>query len=190
MNTDSSILLWINGHYAEWSDMLMWTVSRTATWIPLYVLLVGLIVWKYRNWQTVLVVLIGFAVAVGLSDFVCSGVLKPLVCRLRPTHEPALDPVHLVRGYTGGLYSFCSSHAANTMCVATLFSLLWRNKIATASLMTWVALVSYSRMYLAAHYPTDIIVGLLLGALFAVAVFEVLRRWLHVADGVAQQGGS
>ena len=190
LNTDSSILLWINGHYAAWSDTLMWAVSRTATWIPLYVLLVGLIVWKYRNWRTVLLILLGFAVAVGLSDFVCSGVLKPLVCRLRPTHEPALDPVHLVRGYTGGLYSFCSSHAANTMCVATLFSLLWRNKIATAGLMTWVALVAYSRMYLGVHYPTDIIAGLFLGALCAVAVFVTISRWRHVDDEAAQRGGS
>lgn len=190
MNIDADILLWINGHYAEWSDELMWYVSCTATWIPLYVLLAGLIVWKYRNWRTVLVVLIGFGVAVGLSDFVCSGVLKPLVCRLRPTHEPALDPVHLVRGYTGGLYSFCSSHAANTMCVATLFSLLWRKQTATAGLMTWVALVAYSRMYLGAHYPTDIIAGLLIGVLFAVSVYRVLRHWLRVDDGVARQGDS
>ena len=168
----------------------MWYISRSTTWIPLYVLLAGLIVWKYRNWRTVLLILLGFAVAVGLSDFVCSGVLKPLVCRLRPTHEPALDPVHLVRGYTGGLYSFCSSHAANTMCVATLFSLLWRSKIATAGLMTWVALVAYSRMYLGVHYPTDIIAGLFLGALFAVAAFVAIRRWLRVDDGVARQGDS
>ena len=191
MNLDSTILLWINGHYNEWLDLFFWYVSKAGTWIPLYVLLVGLIAYKYRNWKTVLIILIGFGVAVGLSDYLCSGILKPLVCRLRPTHEPALEGmVHLVRGYTGGLYGFCSSHAANTMAVGLLFSLLYRNKIATVSLMTWVALNCYSRMYLGVHYPTDIIAGLFLGALCAVAVFVTISRWRHVDDEAAQQGGS
>lgn len=176
----------------------MWTVSRAATWIPLYVLLVGLIVWRYRtNWKAIVCILIGFAVAVGLSDFTCSGILKPLVCRLRPTHEPQLaGMVHLVNGYTGGLYSFCSSHAANTMAVALLFSLIWRNKIATAGLMTWVALNCYSRMYLGVHYPTDILCGLLIGSTWSLLVYLILQRLVlqpsspHADDEAAQPGGS
>ena len=187
---DSAILLWINGHYAYWSDSLMWVVSQTMTWIPLYGLMLGLIVWKYRNWKPVVLILLGFVVAVGLSDFIASGILKPLVCRLRPTHEPALDPIHLVKGYTGGLYGFCSSHAANTMSCALLFSLLWRNKIATTGLMTWVALVSYSRVYIGVHYPSDVIAGWLVGALLAVLGYRAVTHWLRVDGEVVQQGGS
>ena len=187
---DSAILLWINGHYAYWSDSLMWVVSQTMTWIPLYGLMLGLIVWKYRNWKPVVLILLGFVVAVGMSDFISSGILKPLVCRLRPTHEPAVDPIHLVKGYTGGLYGFCSSHAANTMSCALLFSLLWRNKIATTGLMTWVALVSYSRVYIGVHYPSDVIAGWLVGALLAVLVYRALTHWLRVDGEVVQQGGS
>ncbi len=191
MSWDFDIILWINGHYTEWLDQVMWVISRANTWIPLYVLLVGLIVYRYRNWKYVLFILIGFGIAVGLSDYTCSGILKPLVCRLRPTHEPALEGMlHIVNGYTGGLYGFCSSHAANTMAVGLLFSLLYRNKIATAGLMTWVALNCYSRMYLGVHYPTDIICGLAIGSLWAVLVWLALTRWLHVDDAVAQRGGS
>ena len=170
--------------------MLMWGVSRASTWWLLYVLLLGLIIWRYRSWKAVLLIIAGFAVAVGLSDFICSGVLKPLVCRYRPTHEPALDPVHLVNGYIGGRYGFCSSHAANTMACATLFCLLFRHKIATALLMLWVALNCYSRMYLGVHYPTDIIAGLAVGALMAVLVYWALSRLLPSDGAVARQGGS
>jgi len=191
MSLDTDILLWINGHHEEWLDEVMWTVSQAKIWIPVYVLLVGLLVKKFRNWKTVLIILIGFGVAVGLSDYLCSGILKPLVCRLRPTHEPSLDGmVHLVRGYTGGLYGFCSSHAANTMAVGLLFSLLYKDNRATVSLMIWVALNCYSRMYLGVHYPTDIICGLLVGSLWAVLAWLVLSRWLRVDDAVARQGGS
>lgn len=167
----------------------MWTVSRSKTWIALYVLLVGLIIWKYRSWKSVLLILIGFGIAVGLSDYTTSGIIKPLVCRFRPTHEPAIDPIRLVCQYTGGLYGFCSSHAANTMACGLLFSLLYKNKYATAGLMTWVALNCYSRMYLGVHYPSDIMVGLLFGALWAVLVWFALTRWLHVDDAAVRQGG-
>ena len=204
MSLDAEILLWINGHYCELADTLMWWVSRSSTWIPLYVLLVGLIAWRYRSWKTVLLILLGFGAAVGLSDFLTSGIIKPWVCRLRPTHEPSLEGmVHLVNGYTGGLYGFCSSHAANTMACGLLFSLIYRNNIATACLMTWVALNCYSRMYLGVHYPLDILCGLVIGALAAAGVYRVLARWVlpaaspsapqnshHEDDAAARQGGS
>lgn len=190
MNLDFDIILWINGHYADWLDTVMWTISKSRTWIPLYVLLVGLITYGYRNWKAVLLILVGFAVAVGLSDFTCSGILKPWVARLRPTHEPALDPLHLVNGYIGGRYGFCSSHAANTMSCALLFSMLYKNKYATIGLMTWVALNCYSRMYEGVHYPSDIIVGLLIGCLWAVLVWWVLTLLLRAVGVAAPRGGS
>ena len=114
--------------------------------------------------------------------------------------EPAIDPIRLVHGYLGGLYGFCSSHAANTMSCGLLFSLIYRNKIATTGLMTWVALNCYSRMYLGAHYPGDILAGLFIGSLFAVLAYWALCRWVlrspaascsHPLDGeAARQGGS
>ena len=179
LNADIDILLWINGHHTEWLDSLMWGITNRYIWIPLYALMLLGVIWKYRNWKTVLVTLLAFAVAVGLSDLVTSGILKPRAMRLRPTHEPMLDPLHLVHQYVGGRYGFCSSHAANTMAAAVLFSLLWRNKIVTASLMTWVTLIAYSRIYVGVHYPSDIVTGWLIGALFAVVVYWALRCCLH-----------
>ena len=203
MNTlislDQKWLLAINGWHAEWADVLMWYVSKSTTWLPLYALLVGFVVYKFGiQWYLstqntsnyrftallrVLIVFAGFGVAVGLSDFVSSGIIKPWICRLRPTHEPALaGMLHLVNGYTGGMYGFVSSHAANTMACALLFSLLYRNKYATVALMLWVALNCYSRMYLGVHYPGDIIGGLLVGALFAGQVYAVVRCLLARVD--------
>ena len=206
IHIDQQWLLAINGWHAEWADVLMWYVSKSTTWLPLYALLVGLVVYRfgihwYQSTQStqiisntptlskkkallrVVIVLAGFAVAIGLSDFVSSGLIKPWVCRLRPTHEPALaGMLHLVNGYTGGLYGFVSSHAANTMACALLFSLLYKNKYATIGLMLWVALNCYSRMCLGVHYPGDIIGGLLVGALFAVLVYALLRYLLARVD--------
>ena len=198
---DQQCLLAINGWHAVWADGLMWWISKSVTWIPLYALLVGLVVWRFgvcatrgiaskqARWAKgamhVLIILCGFAVAVGLSDYISSGLIKPWVCRPRPTHEPALTGlVHLVNGYTGGAYGFVSSHAANTMACGLLFSLLWKNKVATAGLMLWVAMNCYSRMYLGVHYLGDISGGLLVGALLATGVYAILVR-LFEAMGVS-----
>lgn len=189
IHIDQTWLLAINNCHAPWADTLFWWVSDKFIWLPLYIVLIGLLFWRF-DWKKSLWILLGFAIAVGLSDWVSSGLIKPWVARLRPSHEPALEGlVHIVKGYTGGLYGFVSSHAANTMACALLFSLVWRKKIATCLMMTWVALNCYSRMYLGLHYPGDIMGGLLVGALWAVLVYVVLRHWgvtkeqWDVADG-------
>lgn len=189
LHIDTEILLAINGWYAPWADQLMWIISAKATWIPLYLLLIGLLVWRYRQpaptpikWLqkvpacVVMIVVIGLAV--GAADFIASGILKDWVARPRPSRVPELEGVlHLVNGYKSGQYGFVSSHAANTMAVALLFSLIWRNKIATVGLMLWVAANCYSRMYLGVHYPTDILGGLIVGSLVAVVGYWLLDRY-------------
>ena len=188
LHIDTEILLAINGWHAPWADTLMWIISAKATWIPLYLLLIGLLVWRYRKpamtsvkWLqrvpacVVMIVVIGLAV--GAADFIASGILKDWVARPRPSRVPELEGVlHLVNGYKSGQYGFVSSHAANTMAVALLFSLIWRNKIATVGLMLWVAANCYSRMYLGVHYPTDILGGLIVGSLVAVGGYWLLGR--------------
>lgn len=196
MNIDTYILLWINGHHTAWLDQLMWWVSQSVTWIPLYIVLVGLIIYRYRSWKIVMAILLAFALAVGLSDFISSGILKPLVERLRPTHEPSLAPfLHIVNGYKGGMYGFCSSHAANTLACALLFMFVYKNKITTSILIVWVAINSYSRIYLGVHYPTDIMAGWIIGCATAVLAYALLgflqkRHMRHGACEAAQQGDS
>ena len=205
IHIDQQWLLAINGWHSEWADMLMWYISKSTTWLPLYALLVGLIVYRFgilspslcregrrgSSLLRVLIILAGFAVAVGVSDFVSSGIIKPWVCRLRPTHEPELAGlIHLVNGYTGGLYGFVSSHAANTMACSLLFALLYRNKYATVGLMLWVALNCYSRMYLGVHYPADIIGGLAIGALMATLTYVMVRRLVEHVDERSEGAGA
>ena len=188
LHIDTEILLAINGWHAPWADTLMWIVSAKTTWIPLYLLLIGLLVWRYRQpaptpikWlqkvPACVVMIVVIALAVGAADLIASGILKDLVARPRPTRVPELEGVlYLVNGYKSGQYGFVSSHAANTMAVALLFSLIWRNKIATVGLMLWVAANCYSRMYLGVHYPTDILGGLIVGSLVAVGGYWLLGR--------------
>ena len=193
LQIDTDLLLAINAWYSPWADTLMWIISAKTTWIPLYLLLIGLLVYRYRqpspnprySWiktiPTCVIMIVVIALAVGMADFIASGILKPLVARPRPTRVPDLEGViHLVNGYRSGKYGFVSSHAANTMACALLFSLIWRKKITTFLLMLWVAANCYSRMYLGVHYPLDILGGLIVGMGTALLGFVVLR-WSKIA---------
>ena len=194
IHIDTEILLAINGWHAPWADTLMWIISAKETWIPLYLLLIGLLVWRYCQPATTRVkwmqkvpacvlMIIVIGLAVGAADFIASGILKDWVARPRPSRVPELEGVlHLVNGYKSGRYGFVSSHAANTMACGLVFSLIWRKKITTCGLMLWVAANCYSRMYLGVHYPLDILGGLIVGALVAWAAFVMLKS-LGVVSG-------
>ncbi len=188
LQIDADLLLWINGHHAPWADTLMWTISRASTWIPLYALLVYLL-WHRFGWRRTIIYFLAIVVAIGLSDYISSGLIKPLVCRLRPTHEPMLQPfIHLVNGYTGGQYGFVSSHAANTAACALLFSLFYRDRLMTAVMTLYVLLNCYSRMYLGVHYPGDILCGLIVGCAISGLIYVLVVRNMDRAKALLRRG--
>ena len=193
---DKSWLLAINGAHTAWLDSIMWYISQAWVWIPLYTVLIGLLIWQF-GWKKGLIYTVALFAAVGLSDYVSSGLIKHWVCRPRPTHEPSLEGlVHIVNGYVGGMYGFVSSHAANTMSLAALFSLIWSKKNNHGWwLMIYVVVNCYSRMYLGVHYPGDILGGLVVGTLMALAVYGLLnlgeRAYKKRVDGaVCRPSGS
>ncbi|MBT1704544.1 phosphatase PAP2 family protein [Chryseosolibacter indicus] len=174
---DKKFFLLLNSLHSEELDQVMMYISQTIIWVPLYLLLLFLILRKYRNdsWLP----LLGILITIVIADQFASGVLKPITQRLRPSREPSLEGlVHIVNGYKGGKYGFASSHAANTFGLATFIWLIFRENLKWCLLLfIWAAVVSYSRIYLGVHYPGDIVAGILIGVLAAFAGFK-FTQWL------------
>lgn len=212
IDIDKSWLLSINGAHAPWADTLMWHISQAGTWLPLYVLLIICLLVKFRGQRSArgirlfpfdfhlplaAIAFIMLAIAVGGADVICAQLIKPLVARPRPTHDVDISAlVHLVNGYRGGAYGFCSNHAANTMACATLIAAIFtHNKpgythaYVTLPLMLWVAINCYSRMYLGVHYPLDILAGLMVGVLMALLVWYLFRGCLYPTEGCVHHDG-
>lgn len=180
---DQDILLFINGHHSPFWDTVMWYVSQPLTWVPLYLFLIYAL-WKAydKNWVNTLIGVVVIAAAFGLSDLISSGILKPWIERSRPSHSELAPLLHFVRGYQGGPFGFPSSHAANTMAVAVSSLLLLRSRnMAFWFVMTaYVVLNCYSRIYLGVHYPTDILVGALIGASLAYLCYIFAKKFAHI----------
>lgn len=174
INFDKSVFLALNKLHAPWLDPIMYWVSDTVIWIPLYAFLLYHVVKLPRKHAIVAVLCI--AAAITMADQLSSKLIRPRLERPRPTWDAEISSqVHTVNDYRGGHYGFPSSHAANTFCAAVLIILLLR-KPWTRWLLAWALLVSYSRIYLGVHYPGDIIFGGILGSVCAVICYALYRR--------------
>lgn len=178
---DRIILLAANSLHTPTLDSLMWEISRKWTWVPLYILLSAFVFRKYNTAGGIVCLLI-IAAMITATDQTCAGIIRPVVCRLRPSSpdNPLSSLLHLVNDYRGGRFGFLSCHAANTFALALFLSLLFKNRLFTIAIISWSLLVSYSRIYLGVHYPSDILGGLLIGALFAILSHSIMIYSSHL----------
>ena len=182
LNTvDQQALIAINSWHAPYFDQLMWCITSKLSWA---LILVAVLVALRHDRRQALLVIATLVLTILISDQISSGLIKHSVERLRPSHNPDLaSSLHLVNGYTGGLYGFTSSHAANSFSVAMVLSLMFASRRVTVALMSWAMLQCYSRMYLGVHYPGDIIGGTLVGLLVGWLVYRLWlwteHLWMH-----------
>ena len=159
-----------------WLDMAMTHISGIAMWIPLYILIIYL-VWRRYSWRGI----IAFAVAIGMAilfaDLV-AGIFKhqgPLgnlwssfPARLRPQHTP--DGLDFVTNgyYTGNIYGTVSGHTSTITAIAILSSAVVGKRWFSVMMAAVATLICYSRIYLACHFPQDILLGAMVGIVAAV----------------------
>ena len=168
---DKQLFLFLNGFHRPWLDTLMLFFSKSKVWIPLYLIIV---IYLFRNFGLkdgvrfiALIIL-----AVCMSDFITSGIMKPYFQRLRPCHD-FLSEMTLV-GNCGGKYGFASSHAANSFALFfSIYRIFGKKHFWTYILLCWAIIVSYSRIYLGVHFPLDVLFGGLVGILISTFIFKI-----------------
>lgn len=111
-----------------------------------------------------------------LCDSLSVALFKQTVQRLRPAWDPEIGDMVRMLEYKGGQFGFVSSHASNLFGLATITSLIIKQRWFTTSIFTFAAIVGYSRVYVGKHYPLDVICGALFGMLIGYLIFKLLRQ--------------
>ena len=172
-------------------DSLMSAISGIVMWIPLYLLILYM-VWRRWSWRGVVALILAVALALGLADLLAgifkhSGPLKNLwpdfPARLRPMFSEGLSDVN-IPSTNHGRYGTVSAHAA-TIVSLSIISAYAIHRRWFSWLIAMVAIaICYSRIYLACHFPQDILLGAALGVVTAtlgILLFRAIagkdKRW-------------
>ncbi|MDO4159960.1 MAG: phosphatase PAP2 family protein [Prevotellaceae bacterium] len=183
---DRSLLYFFNGSSSLFLDNLAVVLTSGLTWIPLYLALVYVVIKNNETMGQIMLAIGCGILCVVISDGLVDFIVKPLVARYRPSHEPSIKYiVDIVNDMRDTKYGFFSAHASNTFCIAVFFSLLIRNRVFTTIMVLWSLLNCWTRMYLGLHYPGDIFVGLVWGGIVGCLVYYLyMKTYLKMSQKI------
>lgn len=181
---DHDLFLALNFDGGKVMDTMMEIVSGTLMWIPLYIFI---LLWALRKygWRSALAYLVCLVLAIGLADMLCgifkhTGLLKDVwesfPVRHRPMFDSAVRDLAHVPSYAHGPYGTVSAHAATVVALAWVSGLMIRRKWYDWFIAVVVLLICYSRIYLACHFPMDILLGSIVGTITGVAMYYLWRK--------------
>lgn len=126
-------------------------------------------------------IILGFFLTLITTDTFCGQLIKKTFERARPFQASvsvmALSPA------SG--FSFVSNHAANSFAIATYLSHFYPKR--AAIFWSLAVLTAFSRVYNGVHYPSDVVVGGLIGFLVSKLIIKFIMKingWIVILKGV------
>lgn len=166
---DDLMLNWVGRLHTPVLNKIMIIISMLGTKGTVWILLCIPFV---LNTKTV-VTGVNFLIAIGLTSAFGEGLIKHLVCRMRPCHKLEDEELIVKRP---SFYSFPSGHTSSSFSVFAV-ALFRCNTDLCVSVFILAFLIGFSRIYLRVHYLTDVLCGIALGMLcgtFSVTIMDRL----------------
>lgn len=190
---DWGLFEFLNFDGGAFIDASMTAISGVLMWLPLYALIIYM-VWRRYSWRGIIALIIAVGIAMGLADIIAGifkhsgplkGIWEEFPVRLRPMFNEALDNVHVV-SFKHGKYGTVSAHAATIVSLAVLTTLIIRRGWFTWLMIGVAMLICYSRIYLACHFPQDILLGATLGTVAGIVGYLLFKLILQFRQRTKQ----
>jgi undecaprenyl-diphosphatase len=164
----------INGLHTWWLDRLMFAFAGVWVWFPVFLMPLYFVIKRRKEWVPMLLCTL---LAGTVSTIVAEGIIKPRFKRFRPVYHPSfMDDVRVLNEYiAAGDYGFISGHSSGAFAFAVMSALIVRNKWYSAAIFIWALMMVYSRIYLGAHFITDVIPGILMGSLTGWLIYLLYK---------------
>ncbi len=186
LSFDLSIFEWIQSIQNDFLDALMVGITTLGNAGAIFIVLgLGLFITKkYRK--------AGFAVIVALLVMlICNDLfLKEFFARPRPFNLFETDPQKYAQWGSVYIYpelvhkpssfSFPSGHTSSAFAAA--IALLWHNRRLGIPVTIFAALMGFSRIYVEVHYCTDVIAGIVSGAICALIAVLIVKFLFPVVE--------
>ncbi|CAL2081884.1 phosphatase PAP2 family protein [Tenacibaculum sp. 190524A05c] len=172
ISKDAELLIFLNNLGNEKWDSFWLTITNQFNWVPLFVIILLLIFWRFGLKKT-LFTLLFITVLVAFSDQF-TNLIKNTTGRLRPCNTLELQEYLRQFSYKPRGYSFWSGHASLSTTFTVFIILLLRSRFKFIYLLVLFPMVfGYSRVYLGVHYPGDITVGYISGIVFGTLFYKL-----------------
>jgi len=167
---DARVFMLLNMRvYPRWLDRCMWLATQLGNMLAAFIAAGLLLILNYR--RLAIEVIFGTLILWLLVEMI-----KALSDRERPflTYGETR-----IIGWRERGDSFPSGHTAQVFFLMTLFIHYFQlGVVAAEGLYAIAALVGFTRIYVGAHYPRDVLAGVVLGSVWGLLAMLVNRYWL------------
>jgi undecaprenyl-diphosphatase len=190
LSLDQKLFLSFNKNHSPLLDFLMSLASNALTWIPLYLLVIFIVVRilrflnpSYYISNTFLILLFLF-----IDVLICYEALPEIfphfISRVKPCYDTSIaSMVHVVGDECHDKFGFYAFRACTVFTLSTFlaFALDSTFKWLKFALFGWALIVSYSRIYLGAHFPVNVLVSVIAGIAIGYISYRI---YFYIKDSV------
>ncbi len=178
LSLDKELFVFLNALGDKPYDSLWLAVTNPLCWLPFFALILFLLQKQLGGRK--LLYFVGFTAVLILVSDQSANLFKWYFHRIRPCNvEDLKTSIRVVKSSSS--FGFYSAHASNSMAAILFVYLVLRQKFTYAyGLFIFPLLFAYSRIYIGVHYPIDIFMGYVLGALYGYLCYRLYSKYILV----------